>query len=130
MKLVNIESPYAGDIARNLAYARSCMKDSLLKGEAPLASHLLYTQEGILDDAVPDERMLGIHAGFAWNSKADATVVYIDYGLSTGMKYGIEAALAAGRQIIYRTLFTDLRVAKNVIRAEVEAIYAKFERSV
>ena len=63
MKLVVIESPYAGQIARNVEYARACMADSLRRGEAPIASHLLYTQPGILRDEVEGERELGINAG-------------------------------------------------------------------
>ena len=53
MRLVIVESPYAGDIETNVKYARRCVKDSLMRGEAPIASHLLYTQEGILDDTTP-----------------------------------------------------------------------------
>lgn len=92
MKRVILESPYAGDIERNVRYARLCIKDSLLRGEAPIASHLLYTQEGILDDDIPNERKLGIDAGLAWKSVADLHVFYIDYGMSTGMKYALEYA--------------------------------------
>ena len=40
---VIIESPYTGDVERNLEYARRCMRDSIKRGEAPFASHLLYT---------------------------------------------------------------------------------------
>jgi hypothetical protein len=40
----------------------------LLRGESPIASHLLYTQPGILKDDVPEERPLGIEAGLAWRS--------------------------------------------------------------
>lgn len=104
MKLVCIESPYAGNVAENEAYARACMADSLKRGEAPIASHLLYTQPGILDDLVPEERLLGIYAGFAWNHHAEATVVYTDRGISKGMEYGIADAVACGRIIEYRTL--------------------------
>ena len=41
MQRVIIESPYAGEIDKNTAYARRCMRDSLDRGEAPFASHLL-----------------------------------------------------------------------------------------
>lgn len=54
LRLVIVESPYAGDIEANVAYARRCLRDSLARGEAPIASHLLYTQEGVLRDDVPD----------------------------------------------------------------------------
>ena len=87
MQRVIIESPYAGDIKRNLKYLQRCIKDCLDRGEAPFASHLMYT--GCLDDTNPDERELGLIAGFVWRSVADKTVVYTDYGYSKGMEMGI-----------------------------------------
>ena len=42
MRRVIVESPYAGDVERNIAYVRAAMRDCLMRGEAPLASHLLY----------------------------------------------------------------------------------------
>lgn len=50
---VIIESPYAGDVDANLTYLRACLRDCLLRGEAPFASHGLYAQPGVLDDAIP-----------------------------------------------------------------------------
>lgn len=105
--LVLIESPYAGDVEANEAYARACMRDCLLRGEAPYASHLLYTQAGVLDDTVPDERSLGMRAGIAWGLKAEKTVVYCDRGISGGMAWGIEKAKQAGRPVEYRSLYGD-----------------------
>jgi hypothetical protein len=96
MRLVIIESPYAGDVEANVAYARKAVRDSLLRGEAPIASHLLYTQDGVLDDNVPVERQQGIDAGLAWRKVAEASVVYADRGISLGMEYGIEKANNAG----------------------------------
>ena len=104
MKLVIIESPYAGDIEANVEFARACVRDSLQRGEAPIASHLLYTQPGILRDEVSEERQWGIDAGLAWRKVAEATVVYEDKGISSGMADGIEAAGKAGIPIEYRTL--------------------------
>jgi hypothetical protein len=92
MRLVIIESPFAGDIEKNLRYLRACMRDSLLRGEAPYASHAMYTQPGVLDDGDPVDRDHGINAGFAWRRQAEATVVYTDLGVSRGMEYGIAAA--------------------------------------
>ncbi|WP_242137359.1 hypothetical protein [Sphingomonas sp. TREG-RG-20F-R18-01] len=85
MRRVILESPYAGDVERNVAYARACLADSLARGEAPIASHLLYTQPGVLDDSKPGERAHGIAAGLAWKSVADAQVFYVDLGWSNGM---------------------------------------------
>lgn len=104
MRLVNIESPFAGDVERNIEYAKACMRDCLARGEAPIASHLLYTQSGILRDEVPGERRLGMACGFAWNDRADATVVYSDLGITQGMRDGITRAREAGRPVEFRAL--------------------------
>jgi hypothetical protein len=104
VRRVIVESPYAGDIAANIAYARAAVRDCVLRGEAPIASHLLFTQEGILDDGRPDERRMGIAAGLAWLAVADATVVYNDHGVSKGMKQGIISACAALVTVEYRSL--------------------------
>lgn len=82
-KRVVIESPYAGDVERNKQYALACMRHSLLKGESPLLSHMLYTQ--LLNDDVPAERTLGMLAGLAWVEVADIHAFYVDFGYSKGM---------------------------------------------
>lgn len=104
MRFVILESPYAGDVAHNLAYARAAKRDCLLKGDAPLASHMLYTQDGVLDDSKPEDRALGIRAGLTIGALAEATVVYMAFGISRGMAQGIAAAEALGRPLEYRTL--------------------------
>lgn len=104
MKLVIIESPYAGDVEANVEYARRCVRDSLLRGEAPIASHLLYTQPGILDDDIAEERQQGIDAGLAWRRVAEASAVYTDRGISRGMEYGISAAMEADIPVFFRTI--------------------------
>lgn len=90
MKLVILESPYAGDVERNVAYARAALADCLRRGEAPIASHLLYTQPGVLDDDKPAERALGIEAGLQWGRVAEMAVFYIDLGWSNGMRAALE----------------------------------------
>ena len=107
MKLVILESPYAGDIEKNIEYARACMADCLHRGEAPFASHLLYTQPGVLKDEVPEERKLGIEAGFEWRKVAKLTVVYTDMGISSGMKWGIKNSEKLGIPIEYRSLYNE-----------------------
>jgi hypothetical protein len=106
MKCAIIESPYGHPdpviVARNLRYARACMKDSLDRGEAPFASHLLYTQ--VYDDNNPELRKCGIEAGLAIGKLMDKTVVYTNLGISEGMRWGIRAAEEAGRPIEYREL--------------------------
>lgn len=104
MKRVEIESPFSGDVERNLTYLRACMRDCLLRGEAPIASHALYTQPGVLDDEIPEERKLGMEAGKFWTPCAEAVVVYTDYGISSGMEWGIARAEEMGIPIEFRTL--------------------------
>jgi hypothetical protein len=104
VRLVILESPYAGDVEANVTYARGAMYDCLLHGEAPLASHLLYTQPGILDDNNPEERALGIEAGLAWARVAEAAVFYTDCGWSKGMLAAKERHLASGLPIEERSL--------------------------
>lgn len=85
----------------------AAVRDCILRGEAPFASHLLYTQDGILRDFVPEERALGIEVGFAFRAVAQKTVVYQDLGISLGMAKGIEHAQKLGHAIEYRRLGTD-----------------------
>lgn len=106
MKRVNIESPLSGDFARNIRYARLCCIDSLRRGEAPFASHLLFTQ--MLDDEQYSARRLGMQAGTAWAMVADLCAVYVDFGESAGMLEGIKVALAHRIAVERRTLPTYL----------------------
>lgn len=96
-----IESPYAtrpdgtrappDEVARNILYARRAMKDSIMRGEAPFLSHLLYPQA--LDDDNPIHRQLGLEAGFAWAKMAQGHVVYRDWGITPGMEAGMARAV-------------------------------------
>ena len=102
MRLVAIESPYAGDVRRNRAYLKACILDCLVRGEAPYASHEMFTRA--LNDLEPTERTLGINAGLAWGAKADLRVVYTDLGISSGMNLGIVCADANGQPVEFRSL--------------------------
>lgn len=106
---VIVETPFRGSTPeeqkKNIAYARACAHDCLVNyHQAPFLSHLLYTQEGILDDGIPSERQLGIEAGLAWGAVAEETIVYTDRGISQGMQYGIDNARRVGRPVHFRTL--------------------------
>jgi hypothetical protein len=107
-RLIVIESPFKGEGYKetqiNILYARACVYDSLKRGEFPYASHLFYTQDGILDDRDEEERWLGINAGIAWGNLAKKTAVYTDRGISKGMEYGIRRAKENNKEIFFRTL--------------------------
>ena len=108
MLKVIIESPFkatkTSTDAEHIEYAQLCMRDSLNRGEAPFASHLLYTQSNVLDDSIPEQRELGINAGFAWRDVADLTAFYIDFGWSEGMKKGLEDCTDKGKPYEIRRL--------------------------
>ncbi len=108
MKLVIIESPYAASnghsVEENLAYLRAAMHDCLKRGESPYASHALYTQPGVLDDNIPEERILGIEAGFEWRNVSQLTAVYTDLGTTFGMEKGIDNSVFMRRPVEYRQL--------------------------
>jgi len=105
---VILESPFSDDCpkahAANVVYAQRCVAHSLSLGEAPLASHLLYTQPHILDDSDPAQRAVGIAAGHAWYSLAERCVVYEDRDISDGMREGMERAMFYNVPIIPRRI--------------------------
>jgi hypothetical protein len=106
---VVLESPYSGDVENNLVYARACLADCLKRGEAPIAYHLLHTQPGVLDDTIAEERAKGMLAGHVWIAVADAVVVYIDRGVSDGMREGIRVAKQHRIPIVIRKLNGEQR---------------------
>lgn len=83
MKLVIIESPFQGNIDRNINYAFACVRDSVLRGESPYASHLMLP--GALNEEDINERSLGIQCGYAWWRAASTIAFYTDLGWSQGM---------------------------------------------
>ena len=108
--IVILESPYAGDVLANLTYARACLRALLLRGDAPYASHLLYTQEGVLEDGKPEERTIGMHAGFVYYAVAAECAVCLDRGVSGGMRQGIQRAMRLGIPIRYYHLDPEGRL--------------------
>jgi hypothetical protein len=105
---VIIESPYFGadddETEANVEYARRCLSDSISRGEAPFASHLLYTQ--VLSDHIKQERQLGMQRALFWYRHADCCAVYMDRGVSIGMRYGMQYAREIGLEIDKRWIKT------------------------
>ncbi len=101
-KLVVIESPYAGNVEQNIGYLERAFRDSFSRGEFPYASHGLYPY--FLDDSDPQERKLGMEAGFAWGAAAGLVAVYEDYGISQGMRDGIQRAHDRNQKTVFRRI--------------------------
>lgn len=106
--LVIVETPYASPSesgrALNQLYARAALRDSLLRGESPMASHMLYAQTFVLDDTDPDEHDLAVAAGQSWFPFVQTVVVYIDRGISEGMREGISRARELGVAVEERSI--------------------------
>jgi hypothetical protein len=113
-KRVIIESPLgsrsdgsrctAEEMAENEAYLDRCVIDSLERGEAPFASHGFYPR--VLDDATLSERHMGMEAGFAWGKAAELIAVYVDRGITPGMRDGIKKHETSGIPVVKRYLDT------------------------
>jgi len=88
MRPVVIESPYSGDVSRNRLYLEACILDCLRRGETPYASHKMLTDA--LDDLEPEERKLGMSAGYPWVELAETSAIYIDLGVSRGMEKALK----------------------------------------
>jgi hypothetical protein len=118
MRFVVVESPFAAgsltlpdgtvvslERETNVAYACACLHDCLTRhGEAPYASHLLYTQPGVLDDDIPEERRLGIQAGLEVSRLARLRLFYVDRGFSGGMRWALKYARGIGQPCEIRRL--------------------------
>lgn len=100
---VIVESPFAGGW-KNVLYSRRAVLDSLSRGESPYASHLLYTQKGMLNDQDPEQRKLGIGAADAWLAVADRVAVYCDLGITRGMVVGVVKAARLHKPVHLRWL--------------------------
>lgn len=106
MKRVIIESPYRGanqsERLRNVSYLKRCIRDCIMRGESPYASHGLLP--GALDEDQAEERLRGIEAGYEWWFVAELIVFYVDYGWSSGMKIAKARVLGLNKPYDLRTL--------------------------
>ena len=110
MKRVIVLSPYKGARDENVLYARLALFDSIERGEAPLASHLLYTQ--VLDDKIPGDRVRGLSCESTWLEVADLVACYTDRGISDGMQYALDQARGT-KPVEYRSLNNNDSVTKT-----------------
>lgn len=102
MKRVIIESPWRGNVERHRAYLIECIRDSVLRGESPYASHMMLTEA--LDDNDPASRSLGMICGYAWWKAASFIAIYTDLGWSEGMRIAKIRGQGHGMKIKERRL--------------------------
>ena len=100
--LVYIASPYAGDIAQNIAFAQDVCRYAISQGVTPIAVHLIYPQ--ILDDTNPRERTLGLKLGLNVLKACDELWLCGEY-ISDGMQRELAEAQRLGIPIRHITTF-------------------------
>ena len=114
MRRVIVESPFRATQERTAEqhelYLQQALRDCVLRGESPYASHLLC--DALYDDD-PVERALGMKCGWAWAEKADAVVVYGCLGVSPGMRESIDRYQKMGLPIERRKL--DWMIVKEIL---------------
>ena len=119
---VTLESPYSPKNGRtveeNKRYLQKCIRDCLHRGEVPFASHQMYTEA--LNDSAPEDRELGISAGFFAIKRTDYTVVYCDWGISFGMLGGIEEAVKNGKPIFTRSLYGGIAPLERFLERKIQ----------
>jgi len=101
MKPVVLLSPYAGDIKRNVGYLKRCLKDSYDRGEAPFAPHLGLPASPLSDET---DREQGLAAGMAIGARLDTAVIYVDWGISSGMYQELCFYSDMEKPILFRTI--------------------------
>lgn len=89
MKLVYICSPLRGDADRNIRKANGYCLFAAKQSLVPVAPHVMFP--GILDDAIPEERSLGLSMGLELVKRCDEVWVFGER-LSEGMQAEIRAA--------------------------------------
>jgi hypothetical protein len=92
-----VVSPYAGNVAENVAAAVRYCRKVIDDGYMPVAGHLLYPQ--ILDDNDPEERDLGLLFGLALLRTCDE--VWVFGTVSDGVEKEIEEAKRLKKRVRY-----------------------------
>ena len=98
--IVYICSPFAGNIEKNVAAARTYSRFVVEHGYIPITSHLLFPQ--FLDDSDPKERELGLFFGNAIMSKCSEVWVFGSH-ISSGMEAEIKRAKWKNYRLRYFT---------------------------
>jgi hypothetical protein len=105
MSFVIIESPYSGEIQRNIAYAQRAMNNSRTRDEIPMVPHLTWTQHQeaahyFVGDFDQHFCILGRNTSIQQlkiiRRKVDKVIFMIDYGFSSGMIDALDQCMKEG----------------------------------
>lgn len=130
-KLVYIASPYAGDVEKNVEFAKAACRYAVAEGHTPIAVHLMYPR--FLNDGDPEERSRGLRMGLRVLLACDELWLCGDH-LSIGMqeekefakKLGIPIRMIPSHLIEVRQELGAMEEVKEAreIREAIEAIEA------
>ncbi|HXJ94189.1 MAG TPA: hypothetical protein VMT20_15180 [Terriglobia bacterium] len=113
MTVTVIASPWsglgAGDKAK--AYLRACIRDSLARDEIPWASHAMLAWTRALYEEDEEQRAEGILVSKKMIVKCELVAVYVDHGISAGMKEEEIYAKMHGKRVERRSLY----IAKGAV---------------
>ena len=118
MPIVILESPYSGDIERNVKYGQRAMLDARGRGETVIMPHLLWTQHPdckthfISDDDKLHTAATGRQAALKQIEElrripGAKVVFYMDYGVSHGMSPAFKQCRREG------IAWEERRIGKN-----------------
>lgn len=125
MKRLIVESPFKAtetySVEENIAFARKVCRHALLLGYSPYASHLFFTQPGLLDDDLPNERRLGIDAGLVWSVGVGDVwfALRSDEKLSVGMTYAANRHRMREAKVQFRIYSPEGEFLRFTTEAEV-----------
>lgn len=108
MKFVYICSPLKGDVERNIRRAYGYCRFAVKEGVLPFAPHAMFS--GFLDDAIPEERQVGMVLGLEL-LKVCSELWVIGKKISEGMQGEIEVAQQLNIPIKY---FDERCERKNI----------------
>ena len=97
--MIYVCSPYRGDVAANVAFAKRCCLDVIHAGEVPFAPHIYFTQ--FLNDDIPQERELGIKCGLEILALCSAIWIFGEK-ITEGMCVEIDYAERHGVDVVYK----------------------------
>lgn len=112
MKLVYICSPLRGDVERNIRKANGYCRFAATKSAVPIAPHAMFT--GFLDDAIPQERQMGLEMGLELLKRCCELWVFGNR-MSEGMKAEIKAAEELNITIKYFDEKCERKLAQSAL---------------
>ncbi len=131
-----LETPYSGDVDRNLRYLMLCGFESFQRGAMPVATHSFMTAHpAALHFFVSDyakewdvfSREEAIERGTVLRRRCDRTVFYVDLGMSRGMTAAMQYCKANNLPFEVRKLDVDLVLAMKAPLISRELIAAILE---